>query len=61
MSPAGGTLPAHGGDTNNKYYNADEANCDATHCYTRRADDSFASWKKVLSPTWEDRCSLRDT
>lgn len=22
---------------------------DATHCYTRRADDSFASWKKVLS------------
>lgn len=46
----------HAGHTNNKYYNIPDGewrgSCmgqrhdNATHCYTRRTDDSFASQKK---------------
>lgn len=48
-----GHYDIHAGDTNNKYYNTDGGQrvgevgfYNATHCYTRRFDDSFASQKK---------------
>jgi hypothetical protein len=49
-----GHYDIHAGHTNNKYYNTYKwrAACclpqldNATHCYTRRPDDSFASLKK---------------
>lgn len=48
-----GHYDIHAGHTNNKYYNTNGGQrvvCpqhdNATHCYTRRPDDSFASLKK---------------
>lgn len=47
-----GHYGVHAGHTNNKYYNIPDGewrepygpgNDNATHCYTRRTDDSFAS------------------
>lgn len=49
----GGHYAIHAGHTNNKYYNtnggrrvASPVLDNATHCYTRSPDDSFASLKK---------------